>query len=807
MPSKDTTPLSLYGNDREYLREQERTNELLADIAGETYDSPGNIPNGKYILQKRMLDAAQKKNELLESIAEGGGGSGTGSIKGLNIDYSTDVISLKNKSGETIEGSGATLPAYGLNYNSATGGLTLTKNGTAVQGQTVSLPDYGSPLTATSTAGMTDTSKVYVNTTDGKWYYHNGTAWVAGGTYNSQGIDTDTTLLVSGAPADAKATGDAVSDLKTQLLEEYTDTVTEDLDTTWTDGYTPPNGSGSSISNSYERTDFLPVQEGDIFKYQNTNFRFRYVAACDSSRNYIESSGATEASSYTVPSGISFIRLTRYKTTTAAVKYTHTVTAYRNNLTGDVERIDSEIDNINNDIDGIESELGDIENAIIAQEYKEESTDILNSGITWTSGYKDKSGVTGASSDYKYSNKIAVREGDVIHYSNTNFKFRFITAYNDGSAVSASGAQDVNSFTVPSGINYVILSIYVARENIDILRERTTTESSAYVKPIPLGYMMQKGNLSNGERLTLPFMQVKNYNRIVFNANITSFSSVRYSLGTAKVEVNDTNLLITNGNGTSLDPIPHSLTIGNNITLIIETETEEYINHVRVCSDGTVFDYNTKFFAQSESAAQYIESVDSALTECVLSWVSESVNAPIWLFGDSYFAWYYNQGWTYYLAQDGFAENVMLNGYSGQASNTAYNALVNLLAITTPKIVVWCLGMNNADNATAYQPATAVNATWKDYYDKILELEKKYGFELVLYTTPTTPKWDNSFKDAIVRNSQHRYIEIDKAVRIDDSGNWITGALNTDDTHPTESGAKIIYHRFLADLPEIMCKY
>ena len=217
--AKNTTPDSLYGNSRDILREAERENEILADIAGEEYESPGDIPKGKYIIEKRLLDAAQKKNELLESIAEGGG-TGGGAAKGIGIDYATDVISLKNKSGETIDGSGATLPAYGLNYNSATGGLTLTKNGTAVQGQTVSLPDYGSPLTATSTAGMTDTSKVYVNTTDGKWYYYDGSAWTAGGTYNSQGIDTDTTLLVSGAPADAKATGDAVSDLKTQLSGE-----------------------------------------------------------------------------------------------------------------------------------------------------------------------------------------------------------------------------------------------------------------------------------------------------------------------------------------------------------------------------------------------------------------------------------------------------------------------------------------------------------------------------------------------------------------------------------------------------------
>ena len=46
----------------------------------------------------------------------------------------------------------------------------------------------GSPLVASSTSSMTDTTRTYVNTTDGKWYYYNGTSWVAGGTYQSTGI-------------------------------------------------------------------------------------------------------------------------------------------------------------------------------------------------------------------------------------------------------------------------------------------------------------------------------------------------------------------------------------------------------------------------------------------------------------------------------------------------------------------------------------------------------------------------------------------------------------------------------------------
>ena len=41
------------------------------------------------------------------------------------------------------------------------------------------------PLVASSTAGMSDTSRVYVNTTDGHWYWYNGSAWTDGGIYQA----------------------------------------------------------------------------------------------------------------------------------------------------------------------------------------------------------------------------------------------------------------------------------------------------------------------------------------------------------------------------------------------------------------------------------------------------------------------------------------------------------------------------------------------------------------------------------------------------------------------------------------------
>ena len=43
----------------------------------------------------------------------------------------------------------------------------------------------GSPIPVTSIEEMTNTSKTYLNVSDGKWYYYNGTSWIAGGVYQS----------------------------------------------------------------------------------------------------------------------------------------------------------------------------------------------------------------------------------------------------------------------------------------------------------------------------------------------------------------------------------------------------------------------------------------------------------------------------------------------------------------------------------------------------------------------------------------------------------------------------------------------
>ena len=71
----------------------------------------------------------------------------------------------------------------------------------------------GTPLTANTAAGMTETSKVYVytGTDDGKylaghWYYHDGSDWQHGGVYNAVAVVVDKTVSQPGMAPDAEET-------------------------------------------------------------------------------------------------------------------------------------------------------------------------------------------------------------------------------------------------------------------------------------------------------------------------------------------------------------------------------------------------------------------------------------------------------------------------------------------------------------------------------------------------------------------------------------------------------------------------
>lgn len=88
--------------------------------------------------------------------------------------------------------------------------------------------------------------------------------------------------------------------------------------------------------------------------------------------------------------------------------------------------------------------------------------DVVES-VSYTSGYINKSGTSGSGS-YVHTDKITVKPGDVIKVINTISgsanSMRFVCAYNaSNSAVSASGAENTTSYTVPNGIASIIVTV------------------------------------------------------------------------------------------------------------------------------------------------------------------------------------------------------------------------------------------------------------------------------------------------------------------------------------------------------------
>ena len=166
----------------------------------------------------------------------------------------------------------------------------------------------GAPLVATSTSEMTDTSRIYVNTTDGYWYYYDGDSWEQGGVYQSASIITDKTLTESNVPADAKVVGDYVltnfTNIKSRNLLNYSNLINgyTDLDGTFynsTTYYTLSSQNKIDVSSYHGKTLY--------FSQDDTAKNFRFLCAYNSSGEVVESAGASSSNTYTVPNNIDYI--------------------------------------------------------------------------------------------------------------------------------------------------------------------------------------------------------------------------------------------------------------------------------------------------------------------------------------------------------------------------------------------------------------------------------------------------------------------------------------------------------------------
>lgn len=421
-----------------------------------------------------------------------------------------------------------------------------------------------------------------------------------------------------------------------------------------------------------------------------------------------------------------------------------------------------------------------------------------------------------------YTEQIPVQSGDVITATKdgiTETKFRFITAFVNGIADASLGYADgiYTSYTVPDCVTSVVATIYAydlpsaSDPTVFVTRQETQTElSELSVVQNKLGAWQEKRDvMSDGESIMFPENNIKNGDVFAFSANIVgAFGSVvigNWLTDTeeyhVKIAVDSENITIYDRSNLGGIAQAHGLTISGNIQVQIEKGASNYLKKVIVCSGGNRYECNNlaNHYWVGDKGCPCFESIGATITNVSASYSSRNINKPIWLFGDSFFS-FSNARWTHYLVQDGYDMSCLINGYAGEQSASALTGLENLLEIATPRYIVWMEGMNDADDGV-------VDASWFAVFEelKVICAEKK--IDLVLATIPNAHAngklRDNSYKNAIIKDSGYRYIDCYAAVGSTADGYWFDGMLDTDGVHPTQQGALALYYRILADFPEI----
>ena len=316
-----------------------------------------------------------------------------------------------------------------------------------------------------------------------------------------------------------------------------------------------------------------------------------------------------------------------------------------------------------------------------------------------------------------------------------------------------------------------------------------------------IGFAKDAGDLATGESLTLDATNIKKNNVFSFLAKITSFSKILVGQGLstysgAWAEITDTKLIVHNySQSDSTVEYTHGLTISDYIYVQIFVGTAKAT--ISIFSGGNSFKQeNANWFGCN--GAPFARSDGSTLTDCVFTWSSADFRKSVWVFGDSYVGLNNSARWATQFKNAGYADNVLFNGYAGEASSAAVTALTNALKFGKPQKIVWCMGMNDGADS-----GDTPSANYSAGISQVETLCAANGIELIYATIPSVPNQSNEAKNSYVRSTGKRYIDFAKAVGASSSGVWYTGMLDEDNVHPTEAGAIALYHRAIADCPEL----
>ena len=377
----------------------------------------------------------------------------------------------------------------------------------------------------------------------------------------------------------------------------------------------------------------------------------------------------------------------------------------------------------------------------------------------------------------------------------------------NGVTIEYGSYSGKDTFTIPNNADefWFSANANVTYTDINILTEEPINE---VVKKLDKGtlynglFVNKAASLTTGEQLPLTNVpDLHNYHLMSFYANIETMGRIRLQHGNSAyaigaIEVDDTNVYCyNNANGTDvIKTVPHEVDIKKFIFIQVDYKNDYPNLLVRISSNGSAFkeiQINNAYW-NGGNGVTFAKSILGTFTNANVSFGGRSWFYDTWVFTDSY-----GDYWPKYLTRAGI-DKFMLDGVSGRDSENAYASFELDLMVTTPKVVLWCLGMNDPDGSSA------INQNYKTYLDKLVEKCKEYNIKLVVTTIPNTPTQNHTYKNEYIKSIGVDYIDVAKAVGGDTMGSsWTTGYLSTDNIHPTELGAMVIANAIVTGLPSI----
>lgn len=311
------------------------------------------------------------------------------------------------------------------------------------------------------------------------------------------------------------------------------------------------------------------------------------------------------------------------------------------------------------------------------------------------------------------------------------------------------------------------------------------------------------GTLADGGFIQLCINHVKKNKRIVVSGKIDTFSSIRIGHGTgyyggAYLEIDATNIKLYKYDTSAIlvKTVAHGLAIAENIYVEITNSVSKYGFHatIKIVSNGVVFTQAGAFDFPwiGSNGGVFISSGGTILKNCKIAWSCDDFSAKIYAFGDSYFDY-----WNPKMADLGHANKFLFDGYGGRRTADAIASFNFCMTYGQPRYVLWCLGMNDPD-------VGVVEPNWLTAFNTVVNTCKSKDIIPIFCTIPNTPTNDNTYKNAHIKSSGYRYVDIAEFVGSNVTTSWYAGLLGSDNLHPTDLGSYLIAENIIADLADII---